>query len=78
MKTNRKERRATRAATIAVLRTVRPNARPITWAQLRRREPEMAIEIREAVAASGYGLADVLLYEHSGLYAVMYPLEISR
>lgn len=78
MTNNRKFRRASKAATIAVLRQVRPSAKIISWSALRRREPVTAGEIRVAVKSAGYSLADVLIYEHSGLYAVMYPPEFSR
>lgn len=78
MTNNRKSRRASKAVILAVLRQVRPNAKIISWPVLRRREPQTAIEVRETVTAAGYGLSEVLIYEHSGNIAVMYPAEFSR
>lgn len=75
MTKNRKNRRASRAATLAMLRAVHPGARLITWAQLRQREPDMAADVREAVTATGHRVSDVLIYQHSGAYAVMYPVQ---
>ena len=77
MTINRRTRRASKAAAFAVLKKVRPNAKVISWSVLRRRTPETASEFREAITSAGYGLSDVLIYEHSGLYAVMYPPEFS-
>ena len=77
MTKNRKSRRAAKAASKAMLRVIRPDARFISWPQLERCDPDAAMDIRRTVSSVGYRLDEVLIYEHGGNIAVMYPPEFT-